>query len=131
VFLSSIVFSLLHVLNPSFTFPSALDIFLAGVFLALLRELTGNLYLALGAHVGWNMGLVAIGVPVSGFLFRMYPQPWHLVTTGPVRLTGGAFGPEGGVAGIAAACVMVMTAAVLVWKNKDRRRFSIPVPPAA
>lgn len=126
IVLSSITFSLLHLLNPFFSIPSAVDIFLAGVFLALLRELTGNLYLAWGAHFGWNFALASIGLRVSGFLFRMSPQSWHIAVSGPGWLTGGAFGPEGGMSGIIANLAMVVVAGWLVWRRRRRKPNSVP-----
>ena len=118
--LSSLTFSLLHYLNPQFTTMAAIDIFLAGVFLALLREITGDLYLAWGAHLGWNIGLVYVGVPVSGFVVQLAPQAWHLTADGPSWLTGSTFGPEGGIAGIIADVFMVGVG--IVWLTLKRRR---------
>jgi membrane protease YdiL (CAAX protease family) len=122
VVLSSVVFSTLHLMNPSFSLVSALDIFLAGIFLALLRELTGDLFLAWGAHFGWNIGLVAAGFPVSGFVVRLSPWGLHAISNGPVWLTGGSFGPEGGLAGISADMVMIIIAMLILARTRSETR---------
>jgi membrane protease YdiL (CAAX protease family) len=108
--LSSIAFSSMHLLNPDFQWMPALGILLAGMFLALLRELTGNIYLAWGAHFGWNIGLIACGLPVSGFVVAIHPWGLHATAGGPAWITGGEFGPEGGVSGILACLVLAVTA---------------------
>ncbi len=122
VIASSIVFSLFHLLNNEFSLLAFLDIILAGAFLALMRELTGNLWLAWGAHFGWNFSLVAAGVPVSGMIARLNPQNWHTAMSGPDRLTGGAFGPEGGLSGIVADTVLVMIMILLIVERDRRAR---------
>jgi membrane protease YdiL (CAAX protease family) len=123
LFLSSFAFSALHLFNPSFALIPFLDIFLAGLLLALLRELTGNLWLAWGAHFGWNFALIVSGVPVSGMIVRLNPQNWHLVSSGQDWLTGGGFGPEGGMSGIIADSVMILVAVYLIvlrrWKQRN------------
>jgi hypothetical protein len=117
--LSSVAFSLMHLTNSHFAMIAALDIFLAGVWLALLRELTGNLYLAWGGHFGWNMALFAAGLPVSGYVFVLHPQSRHVVMLGPSWLTGGSFGPEGGMSGICADLTMIMVALLLImWRRR-------------
>jgi len=119
--LSSLAFSSLHILNPAFSPVSAFDIFLAGIFLALLRELTGDLYLAWGAHFGWNFGLIAAGLPVSGFMVQLLPKGLHAIDRGPSWLTGGSFGPEGGLAGIMADLMMIAVAAWLLSRRKAKK----------
>ena len=95
VFLSSAIFGLLHIFNPHATLVSAAGIFFAGLFLAYGYLRTGNLWLSIGLHLGWNFfeGPV-FGFPVSGL--RLYALP-NLRVSGPELWTGGAFGPEAGL----------------------------------
>jgi hypothetical protein len=62
---------------------------------AILRR-TGNLWLAVGAHAGWDWGQsYFFGVNDSGF-----QAPGHLLNpsqSGPAWLSGGSVGPEGSV----------------------------------
>jgi membrane protease YdiL (CAAX protease family) len=99
--LSSAVFGVLHAANPSASFISTFNIFLAGLFLALGYLLTGELAIPIGLHITWNFfqGNV-FGFPVSGTdagaTFIAIEQG------GNDLITGGAFGPEAGLIGIAA-----------------------------
>jgi hypothetical protein len=117
VAVSSLAFCLMHILNPEFTPLGAIDIFLAGVTLSLMRELTGDLFLAWGVHFGWNSAQIAAGVPVSGHLVQLQGYTWHLVATGPEWVTGGAFGPEGGIGGIMGNLALIFLASALIIRK--------------
>jgi membrane protease YdiL (CAAX protease family) len=97
VILSSIIFGLLHLGNPNSQnfIMVALGIFMAGVFLAYGYVRTGQLWLSIGLHIGWNFfeGPV-FSFPVSG------TSTFHLLAVtvnGPDLWTGGRFGPEAGL----------------------------------
>ena len=70
---------------------------LAGVLLGMVLVATGSLYAATAAHFAWNFvlaGVLHVAVSGRGFVTTDY----QLVETGPDWLTGGAWGPEGGIA---------------------------------
>jgi 8-oxo-dGTP pyrophosphatase MutT (NUDIX family) len=96
VLATSVLFALVHSLNPNLNGLALLNLALAGVLLALAVERTGALWLAIAYHFAWNLTEGSIlGMPVSG-------MAWNgLLTTirpsGPALLTGGLFGPEGGL----------------------------------
>jgi membrane protease YdiL (CAAX protease family) len=95
VFLSSSVFAVLHLGNPHAGWLSTLGILVAGYFLAYGWIRTGQLWLPIGLHIGWNFFEGPIfGFPVSGLsTFRLI---LHNIN-GPTVITGGNFGPEAGL----------------------------------
>lgn len=95
VIISSAVFGLLHLANPSASWVSTAGIFFAGIFLAYGYIRTKQLWLPIGLHIGWNFceGVV-FGFPVSGL--DVYALT-RIEVTGPEIWTGGPFGPEAGL----------------------------------
>lgn len=115
VILSSSVFGFLHIANPNATLISTAGIILAGFFLAYGYLRTGQLWLSIGLHIGWNFfeGTV-FGFPVSGTTgFNMIKQ----VDAGPVLFTGGAFGPE---AGLVLLPALLLGTATLAFYTRSR-----------
>jgi membrane protease YdiL (CAAX protease family) len=93
--LLSVLFALAHLLNPGVTALALLNIALAGVFLSACFYLPGGLWTATGAHLGWNLTLAALAAPVSGLPLAM--PGIDFAPGGPDWVTGGSFGPEGGL----------------------------------
>jgi len=115
VIISSFAFALLHLFNPGANWISTFGIFFAGLFLSLGYILTGQLWLPIGLHIGWNFfeGVV-FGFPVSGL------NPYALVKvnlTGPAIWTGGQFGPEAGLLLLPA----LLLGAILVFIYSKKR----------
>jgi hypothetical protein len=80
-----------------------------------VRVVFDSLYAAWAAHVAWNWIMaVPLHAPVSGLAFEA--PDYRTVSTGPAWITGGSWGPEGG---LAAALGMV---AALIYLNARRRR---------
>ncbi len=116
VAVTSVGFSLLHLTNPSVSAQSLLLVALAGVWLGLVRAVTGSLWAAYAAHLGWNVAIVlGLHAPVSGLPFAA--PGWTLVDRGPAWATGGGWGPEGG---LAAAVGMLAATAALVARPSGR-----------
>jgi membrane protease YdiL (CAAX protease family) len=116
VVISSSVFGLAHLGNPNATWVSAVGIFFAGVFLAYGYLRTGQLWLSIGLHIGWNFfeGVI-FGFPVSGLdIYRLI----HHQVKGPEIWTGGAFGPE---AGLIVLPALVVGAFLIYFYSRDRK----------
>jgi len=100
VVVSSIVFSLVHILNPNVDLFAIVNLFLAGVMLACGYLVTRSLWLPIGLHIAWNLTEIhLLGLPGSGI---SEPSLFRTIAYGPESVTGGAFGPEGGLLGFVA-----------------------------
>jgi hypothetical protein len=95
IVITSVLFALAHLLNPSPSLAAVLGLILGGLFFAFAYVRTGQLWLPIGIHIGWNFFEGTIfGFQVSG------TEPFSLVrqtVQGPEIITGGAFGPEAGL----------------------------------
>lgn len=97
--LTSAVFAAVHGANPGAAPFAIVNIFLAGVLLGVGMLRTGSLWFATAVHLGWNWMMAGpLDLPVSGL--EGFDVPLYDVTAaGPTWITGGEFGPEGGLAG--------------------------------
>ena len=120
--LSSALFGLLHADNPNASALSTFNVGLAGCFLALGLLLTGELAIPIGIHITWNFfqGNV-FGFPVSGT--NAGPRLYAIEQAGDPLITGGQFGPEAGLIGVAA--MLTGCAAILVWVKLTRGELRI------
>lgn len=115
---TSIVFGMLHLSNPGLTPLPIANVVAAGVFLAGVRVVTGSLAAAWAAHFGWNWTMsAAFHASVSGLPFAT--PGYRLTDTGADWLSGGAWGPEGGVG---AAFGMIGAFAGLSWAIRRMQR---------
>ncbi len=122
--ISSLLFAVLHLLNPGVSLLSTLNIALAGLMFALLVLWEGSIWGAFGLHSAWNWIQGSVyGFPVSGNIFQS-PSIWKMAENGPGWLTGGPFGPEGG---LIATLVLVGACLVLGWLiyRKERRSATV------
>jgi uncharacterized protein len=120
---SSLVFGMVHLMNPEGTLEGALFIAVeAGILLAGAYMLTGRLWMSMGFHFAWNYTQSAI---FSGIVSGTDAAPGLIKATinGPELLTGGSFGLESSVLALA---VCTTTGIVLVVKAVKRGKI---VPP--
>ncbi len=120
VVVSSLLFSSFHALNPGFGWLPALNLFLIGVFFALLVLRQGCLWGAFAMHAAWNWTLGnVLGLSVSG-MGMPGGALIDLDIDGPAWLVGGAFGPEGGLAATAVATSGVLGMVALMRRRTVR-----------
>jgi hypothetical protein len=97
VIFSALFFSALHLLNPNITLISVLNLFLFGLFTALYALWEGGLWGVFAIHAIWNWAQGNIfGLSVSGLDLHSSVL-FDLMEAGPDWVTGGYFGPEGGI----------------------------------
>ncbi|HXY29117.1 MAG TPA: type II CAAX endopeptidase family protein [Gemmatimonadaceae bacterium] len=113
---TSLLFGMGHVANPNVRLLPIFVVVLAGLFLGGILVATGSLYAAWMAHFAWNWTMLGLfharvsGVPV--------PVPGYSIgNSGPDWLTGGQWGPEGGVA--AALGMTAGLAALWAWRSRN------------
>ena len=115
IVVSSIIFMILHSLNPNLSLIAMLNLFLFGIFTALYALYEGGLWGVFSLHAVWNwaqgnlFGFEVSGqAPPGGTLF-------NLMEVGPDTITGGSFGPEGG---LAVTAVLVISCAIVWWLSR-------------
>lgn len=94
----AIVFSRAHMGNGGETRVGIIATGFFALFGAAILRRTGDLWLAVGAHSGWDWSQSFFyGVPDSGLQTPGHLLNPHLSSTAPVWLSGGTVGPEGSV----------------------------------
>jgi membrane protease YdiL (CAAX protease family) len=115
VALTLALFGVAHLTNPNaipgFTFVNTA---IAGLWFAMAYLSTRSLWLPLGLHWSWNWALGwFFGLPVSGLNVASHPL-LKATDTGPLWLTGGSYGLEGGIAGTIALAFYTIA---IWWKS--------------
>jgi membrane protease YdiL (CAAX protease family) len=129
VILSSSIFGLLHLFNPNLSWLAMANLVLFGLFAALYALWEEGLWGVFAIHSVWNWAQGNLfGLPVSGQPFSSNTL-LEMAETGPDALTGGAFGPEGGlvVTGVLAISALV------VWliARRPQEAARRPMPPTS
>lgn len=107
VLISSVIFGVAHTGNPNSNWVSVINITVAGIVLAYPYISTGRLAFSVGMHLSWNYFQGAVyGFPVSGL--ELEESLFLTEIGGPEIITGGKFGPEGGVAGSLGIILMAL-----------------------
>jgi membrane protease YdiL (CAAX protease family) len=128
IVISSLVFGLVHGLNPGASIgPLPLvNTAVVGVLLALVR-VRYSLWMAVGFHAVWNLSLAHLSLPISGIecagLLRCR-------VAGPRLWTGAGFGPEASLLTtllVSAGCVVLILA---IARRRSTRAAPSPDRPA-
>jgi CAAX protease family protein len=115
------LFAYIHTGNPGETRMGIIGTGVFALFASATIRRTGNLWLAVGAHAGWDWAQSYFyGVSDSGL-----QVPGHLMDsriTGPEWLTGGSAGPEGSV--LSLVLLVVMTGVFLMMYRTRRSELA-------
>ena len=125
IFVFSVLFGVVHLMNPGASVWGLINTVLIGIFLAVAYLQTRALWLPWGFHFAWNLTLgLILGLPVSGF--RLFNVVMHATATGPKWLTGGSYGLEAAASGTAAIAIGLV---LICWS--PLRPIALPTLPAA
>ncbi len=91
----AVLFGLAHSPNLNFTWLALVNTILWGVIFGYAFIRSGDLWLPIGLHFGWNFAMPIFGVNLSGFTMGVtgYSMQWKIGDL----WSGGAYGPEGGL----------------------------------
>jgi uncharacterized protein len=95
----AVLFGLAHSQNLNFGPLALFNTILWGAVLGYAYLRSGDLWLPIGLHFGWNWALPMLGANLSGFTMDVtgYAMHWELAGKVGGLLSGGAYGPEGGL----------------------------------
>jgi hypothetical protein len=95
--LMALLFAAAHLGNPNTSFVGITNVGLAAIWLSVAYVKTKGLWLPFGLHFSWNFSQTTIfSFRTSGIEFAEN-RVFLSTVSGPDWLTGGSFGPEGGV----------------------------------
>ncbi len=110
LFVTALVFTLLHSANDNITLLASIQIFTGGYLMGLLYLQTKNIWATFAMHASWNfLQSTVLGFAVSGM------ETYSILKTetmGPDWLTGGTFGLEGSLLTL----ILILLAIVYFWK---------------
>jgi membrane protease YdiL (CAAX protease family) len=112
----AVLFGLAHAHNPGETRIGLIGTVIFAVFASVTLRYTGSLWLAVGAHAGWNWGQSFFyGVSDSGIRAQghLLDPSFH----GPDWLTGGSVGPEGSFITLLLWALMTV-AVILIYRRR-------------
>ncbi len=115
----AVFFAYLHTSNPGETRMGIIGVAAFALFASATIRRTGNLWLAVGAHAGWDWaqsyfyGVSDSGIQIQGHLLNPH-------ISGPAWLTGGSAGPEGSV--LTLGLFVVMTGLFLMMNRTKRSK---------
>lgn len=113
IIIASAAFGALHVFNPGATLFSTANTVLAGIWLGIAYLKTRSLWLATGLHYAWNLAMVFFfGLPVSGISTFTRAGVAIGQSSPPDWISGGAYGPEGGIC----ATIAIIISTLIIWK---------------
>jgi membrane protease YdiL (CAAX protease family) len=121
-FLMSSLFGLGHFFNSHESAIGSVVVVMFGLLLCLFLRRTGNLWCAVGFHLGYDWGQMFYGVPDSGIV--PYQNMLTSTLSGPQWLTGGMVGPEASVL----TPIALLAVALIFSRYYSEIRYQAPRP---
>lgn len=120
ILLSSVLFTLLHALNPGITIMPIINLMLASIVFSLIYYKTGNLWLVGFAHAVWNFsqgliyGSMVSGLALKESVFKSLPIENNEL------ISGGEFGFEGSIVTSILGVVLIVLLIISILKSKNK-----------
>ena len=115
LFISSILFCLIHSSNPNVNYLGLINIFLAGYFLGISYVYTKNLWFPFALHFSWNFFQSMFGFNVSGL------DSYSIIDFSTPKnnfFNGGEFGFESSIISI----VILIIGSIIIWNYFKKNR---------
>ena len=117
---SSILFCAFHGLNPGFNIIALINLVLISVLYALIAYYTGNIWTVCAAHTLWNFTQGNVfGLEVSGNTGNVSFIHTALTDSSNALMTGGSFGPEGGLP-VTVVTVIGIVSVLIIFRKKRK-----------
>ena len=116
----SVLFGAVHADNANISALGMFNTVAWGVVLGIALFRSGDLWMPIGLHFGWNWALPLFGVNVSGFTMRLtgYAIEWRVSSL----WSGGDYGPEGG---LLCTLAVILVAAYLLNAPVAKQRLAL------
>ena len=119
---NALCFSLMHALNPGFTFVSALEIFVIAILFSLFVYYYDALWLAMAFHMSWNFTQnIIFGLPNSGIVSAYSIFNLEAASARNGLFYNVNFGVEGS---IGSSIVLIIMTVVLYYINRNKKEFN-------
>ena len=118
VLVNGIMFGILHIFNDGASVLSIIVIALSGISFSLLRWYSGNIWITIGAHAGWNITQAFLfGLPNSGFVSEV--SLFHANASGSTSnlIYDYVFGVEGGIPALLIYILLIVIVIVLAARS--------------
>ncbi|WP_051412023.1 CPBP family intramembrane glutamic endopeptidase [Halonatronum saccharophilum] len=118
---SSLIFAIMHIFNANVTLISLINLALIGFLFAFYALGEERLWGVCGFHTAWNFVQGNIfGLEVSGMASSV--SLLHLSVNGSEVITGGYFGPEGG---LVVTFINIIGILFILWINRSKAEVSL------
>lgn len=118
LFISSVLFALIHIFNPNVALLPMINLVLAGMLLGVVFLYTRNLWFSISLHLFWNW----IQGPILGFEVSGTTLGTSILALGLPQqniINGGSFGFEGSI--VCTVLMIIFIGAIILWFERKKQ----------